>query len=221
MPHSSRLRQRAAPGPPTQCRTASPPGAAQPRRAVAGPPDGGPRSSRSSSRPRSPLAHRRRTRRPARHGRRAWMLHRAGRTALPAGSLQQPAVSPQSAASSDRRRALVRRQADRDSRPLRRRAARIARPARVRIRNRKPCTLARLRLFGWKVRLLTVHISSRSRYCSGDRRSPRGRMSPAPQHQHLIERRFASAGSRSRHVAIDRYQPKGQHTAAATCGCVL
>jgi hypothetical protein len=41
-------------------------------------------------------------------------------------------------------------------RPLPRRAARIARPARVRMRSRKPCVLARRRLFGWKVRLLTT-----------------------------------------------------------------
>lgn len=41
------------------------------------------------------------------------------------------------------------------ARPLRRRAAKMARPARVRIRSRKPCTLCRRRLFGWKVRLLT------------------------------------------------------------------
>jgi hypothetical protein len=40
-------------------------------------------------------------------------------------------------------------------RPLRRRAARMARPARVRMRSRKPCVLARRRLFGWNVRLLT------------------------------------------------------------------
>ncbi len=46
-------------------------------------------------------------------------------------------------------------QAVRALRPLRRRAETIARPARVRIRSRKPCTLARRRLFGWKVRLLT------------------------------------------------------------------
>jgi hypothetical protein len=39
-------------------------------------------------------------------------------------------------------------------RPLRRRAERIARPARVRMRRRKPCVLARRRLFGWYVRLL-------------------------------------------------------------------
>lgn len=38
-------------------------------------------------------------------------------------------------------------------RPLLRRFVTIARPARVRIRSRKPCTRARRRLFGWKVRL--------------------------------------------------------------------
>lgn len=38
---------------------------------------------------------------------------------------------------------------------MRRRAARMARPARVRIRRRNPCVLARRRLFGWNVRLLT------------------------------------------------------------------
>jgi hypothetical protein len=41
-------------------------------------------------------------------------------------------------------------------RPFRRRAARMARPARVLIRWRKPCVLARRRVFGWNVRLLTV-----------------------------------------------------------------
>src|SRR5258708_27867820 len=41
------------------------------------------------------------------------------------------------------------------ARPLRRRAASTARPARVRMRSRKPCVLARRRLFGWNVRLLT------------------------------------------------------------------
>ena len=41
------------------------------------------------------------------------------------------------------------------ARPLRRRAARTARPARVRMRSRNPCVLARRRLFGWNVRLLT------------------------------------------------------------------
>ena len=40
------------------------------------------------------------------------------------------------------------------ARPLPRRAETIARPARVRMRARKPCTFARRRLFGWKVRLL-------------------------------------------------------------------
>src|SRR6478736_3978381 len=44
-------------------------------------------------------------------------------------------------------------QAVSEPRPLRRRPDTIARPARVRIRSRKPCTRARRRLFGWKVRL--------------------------------------------------------------------
>ena len=44
-------------------------------------------------------------------------------------------------------------QAVSERRPLRRRSATMARPARVRIRKRKPCTLARRRLLGWKVRL--------------------------------------------------------------------
>ena len=46
-------------------------------------------------------------------------------------------------------------QAESRERPLARRPARIARPARVRIRRRNPWVLARRRLFGWKVRLLT------------------------------------------------------------------
>jgi hypothetical protein len=48
-----------------------------------------------------------------------------------------------------------RAQADSLERPLRRRDDRIERPARVRMRSRKPCFLARRRLFGWYVRLLT------------------------------------------------------------------
>lgn len=43
-----------------------------------------------------------------------------------------------------------------------RRFARIARPARVRIRRRKPWVLARRRLFGWKVRLLTRGLQKKS-----------------------------------------------------------
>ncbi len=49
-------------------------------------------------------------------------------------------------------------QADSSRRPLRRRVAMMARPARVRIRRRNPWVLARRRLFGWKVRLLTVGL---------------------------------------------------------------
>src|SRR6476620_8174792 len=51
-------------------------------------------------------------------------------------------------------------QAESSVRPLRRRAARMLRPARVRIRRRNPWVLARRRLFGWKVRLLTMFLSS-------------------------------------------------------------
>jgi hypothetical protein len=47
-------------------------------------------------------------------------------------------------------------QALRTLRPLRRRAAMTARPPGVAMRARKPCVLARLRLFGWKVRLLML-----------------------------------------------------------------
>jgi len=53
--------------------------------------------------------------------------------------------------------------------------------------------LARLRLFGWKVRLLTVHVSSRSKYIVDDREIAQGLQKPASQHQHPIERRFAAA----------------------------
>ncbi len=49
-------------------------------------------------------------------------------------------------------------QADSRARPLARRAARIARPARVRILSRKPWVLARRRLLGWKVRLVTGRL---------------------------------------------------------------
>src|SRR2546430_17598128 len=47
------------------------------------------------------------------------------------------------------------------ARPLRRRAARTARPALVRMRSRKPWVLARRRLFGWDVRLLTGELPVR------------------------------------------------------------
>src|SRR5699024_6577357 len=54
--------------------------------------------------------------------------------------------------------AVAARYAEISLRPLRRRAARMARPARVRMRRRKPCFLARRRLLGWKVRLVTVDL---------------------------------------------------------------
>ena len=93
------------------------------------------------------------------------------------------------------------RQAESFARPLLRRLARIARPARVRMRSRKPCVLARRRLFGWKVRLLTWgsrddagktkgdhddrssprHGQTAPRYAArSDRSNPGWRSSPAP-----------------------------------------
>ena len=57
-------------------------------------------------------------------------------------------------------------QADSRARPFRRRARTMAWPARVRIRSRKPCRLARLRLLGWYVRFtfcLLEHAASSQR----------------------------------------------------------
>lgn len=54
---------------------------------------------------------------------------------------------------------LARNYAESFVRFLPRRAVMIARPARVRMRARKPCTFARRRLLGWKVRLLIVQDS--------------------------------------------------------------
>ena len=75
-------------------------------------------------------------------------------SATPGGAHRRREVRP--LAQSVRRRQHRRPQAESSERPLRRRAARMLRPARVRIRRRKPWVLARRRLFGWKVRLLTM-----------------------------------------------------------------
>ena len=86
-------------------------------------------------------------------------------------------------------------QAESSARPLRRRAARIARPARVRIRRRKPWVLARRRLFGWKVRLLTrvSKTSGGPRMCRATRfRLPRSNCS---QDTHRVR---AASGRASR-----------------------
>ena len=75
-------------------------------------------------------------------------------SATPGGAHRRREVRP--LAQSVRRRQHRRPQAESSERPLRRRAARMVRPARVRMRRRKPWVLARRRLFGWKVRLLTM-----------------------------------------------------------------
>jgi hypothetical protein len=113
-------------------------------------------------------------------------------------------------------------QADSSSRPLRRRADRMARPARVRIRSRKPCVLARRRLLGWKVRLLTRN----SRVVMPGRRRIRATLShgsgtpvalgayPPGGHatatfSHVITRYGSGAGrvKPSRHARPDRRRP--------------
>jgi hypothetical protein len=71
-------------------------------------------------------------------------------------------------------------QAERRVRPLERRAARMARPARVRIRRRKPWVLARRRLFGWNVRLLTRGLLDLRSGSAGGRLVGRGRGADRP-----------------------------------------
>jgi hypothetical protein len=48
-------------------------------------------------------------------------------------------------------------------RPLRRRERRTARPPRVDLRARKPCFIARLRLFGWNVRFMKISSGHKHR----------------------------------------------------------
>jgi hypothetical protein len=71
-------------------------------------------------------------------------------------------------------------QADNARRPLRRRLDTIERPARVRIRRRKPCTRARRRLFGWKVRLPLATAFSSSFRAQISEPSGRSRFASAP-----------------------------------------
>ena len=72
---------------------------------------------------------------------------------------------------------------------MRRRAATMARPARVRMRRRKPCVLARRRLFGWKVRLLTRFSVA----CGPD-----GTRRPDPESNRVVQLQIAAAGDRNR-----------------------
>jgi hypothetical protein len=73
----------------------------------------------------------------------------------------------------------------------------MARPARVRIRSRKPWVFARRRLFGWKVRLLTVslhHIRVVIDAAAPLARAARGRTAQA-----------VGALGRGRHTRTQRY----------------
>src|SRR5919106_1000914 len=69
-------------------------------------------------------------------------------------------------------------------RPLARRRAMIERPARVRIRIRKPCVLARLRLFGWNVRFTTTApnpVEAEGRQSEGAENAPKDDGTGLPQ----------------------------------------
>ena len=105
---------------------------------------------------------------------RAWSTRPAAPTRRPARVTEEKSARWCSRAD----RESTKTQAERLARPLRRRDARIARPARVRIRSRKPCVLARRRLFGWNVRLLT-RISHGDWLFSQDERCSRGAASLA------------------------------------------
>lgn len=94
----------------------------------------------------------------------------------------------------------------------------MARPARVRIRRRKPCFLARRRLFGWKVRLLTTDSKGHSgKYTAWHRRcrSKAASSAVAPQetghsktpHETASQRYVAQASSVKLHGAIHRSYP--------------
>lgn len=63
---------------------------------------------------------------------------------------------------------------------MRRLAAKMARPARVRIRSRNPCVLARRRLLGWNVRLLTgiSRYTAVDHPAAGRRRAGAGHTAP-------------------------------------------
>ena len=79
----------------------------------------------------------------------------------------------------------------------------MARPARVDMRSRKPWVLARRRLFGWKVRLLTGRARSRLGLLSGG----------VPVGTDLSKVR--TAGERVKHLGDDAPQDLGSRTARA------
>ena len=93
-------------------------------------------------------------------------------------------------------------QADNARRPLRRRLDTIERPARVRIRRRKPCTRARRRLFGWKVRLpLATAFSS---FVSSSKHLSRPTTSPVRRSGVVLL--LAGAVPKTRHFGSQPYR---------------
>lgn len=101
-------------------------------------------------------------------------------------------------------------------RPLARRADRMERPARVRIRRRKPCTLARRRVLGWKVRLLTVvsvemcgpTVGPVVRWSWGLRFGPPERGRSLPEGTVVVQADVSEGGSQLRYgPPVDRVKP--------------
>lgn len=108
-------------------------------------------------------------------------------------------------------------QAESFERPLERRAAMIARPARVRIRRRKPWVLARRRLLGWNVRLLTRGLPDRracgARHAYAHRlsvvSSPDGRRSTGPTRT-ARRGQAAATVARDDRVTVRAWPARGQ-----------
>jgi hypothetical protein len=74
-------------------------------------------------------------------------------------------------------------------RPLRRLAARIALPALVRIRRRKPCLLARRRVFGWYVRFPLAILGSSAKRKAGCAPTEHGSIRKHPRMEGLTTER--------------------------------
>jgi hypothetical protein len=116
-------------------------------------------------------------------------------------------------------------QAESSARPLRRRAERMARPARVRIRSRKPWVLARRRLFGWKVRLLTrklhAHVAKGDMRTAPHTRGCRIRLAgTAPSPQPLRAGDNGRCQASTRYGRADRGVKPGRRASRNAARCI-
>ena len=173
-------RPREAHGPRSRCRPAAARGGWPSGPGGGGSPGAGSRCCRRCAPPRSPPPaprHRHRVGggRPARHYARDDRSARRPRTGSRGASGEQREARPVRPSSRGRLRPTAR------CGPCDAATEMIDRPARVRMRSRKPCVFARRRLFGWKVRLLTVGLQDWSAQASGDQMcSRRGPSGPRP-----------------------------------------